>query len=88
MKSLVSQHALGKPLPTVLHPPCCIHPARHLSTPCTPLFFAASMPMIKRHQMVYALLDDEIKAGLHALTMSTKTPAEIEKASAAKEAKA
>uniref|UniRef100_A0A7R9YUE1 Bola-like protein n=1 Tax=Chlamydomonas euryale TaxID=1486919 RepID=A0A7R9YUE1_9CHLO len=34
------------------------------------------MPMIKRHQLIYSLLDEEIKAGVHALTMSTKTPTE------------
>ena len=34
--------------------------------------------MIKRHQLVYGLLDEEIKGGVHALTMSTRTPAEAE----------
>ena len=35
-----------------------------------------SMPMLKRHQLIYGLLDAELKAGVHALTMSTKTPGE------------
>jgi|LauGreDrversion2_5_1035112.scaffolds.fasta_scaffold553632_1 BolA protein len=38
-----------------------------------------SMPMIKRHQLIYSLLDAEIKDGVHALTMSTKTPEEAAK---------
>ena len=32
--------------------------------------------LVQRHQMVYKLLDDEIKAGVHALSMETKTPQE------------
>lgn len=32
--------------------------------------------LVQRHQMIYKLLDDEIKAGVHALSMETKTPAE------------
>lgn len=32
--------------------------------------------LVQRHQMVYQLLDEEIKAGVHALSMTTKTPAE------------
>ena len=32
--------------------------------------------MLKRHQLVYGLLDEEIKGGVHALTMSMLTPAE------------
>jgi BolA protein len=32
--------------------------------------------MLKRHQLVYGLLDEELKSGVHALTMSTKTPEE------------
>ncbi|GAX75365.1 hypothetical protein CEUSTIGMA_g2809.t1 [Chlamydomonas eustigma] len=35
-----------------------------------------TMPMLKRHQLVYGLLDEELKSGVHALTMSTKTPEE------------
>ncbi len=33
--------------------------------------------LVQRHQMVYRLLDDEIKAGVHALSMETKTPGEV-----------
>ncbi|KAF6255926.1 bola-like protein-domain-containing protein [Scenedesmus sp. NREL 46B-D3] len=32
--------------------------------------------LVQRHQMMYKLLDDEIKAGVHALSMDTKTPKE------------
>lgn len=32
--------------------------------------------LVKRHQMIYQLLDEELKAGLHALSINTKTPAE------------
>ena len=32
--------------------------------------------LVQRHQMIYKLLDDEIKAGVHALSMETKTPEE------------
>jgi BolA protein len=32
--------------------------------------------LVQRHQMMYRLLDDEIKAGVHALSMDTKTPKE------------
>lgn len=31
---------------------------------------------VKRHQMVYQLLDEEIQAGVHALSMSTTAPDE------------
>jgi stress-induced morphogen len=33
--------------------------------------------LVQRHQMMYQLLDDEIKAGVHALSMDTKTPKEV-----------
>ncbi|GLC44412.1 BolA-like protein 1 [Pleodorina starrii] len=36
----------------------------------------AGVPLVKRHQLIYGLLADEFKAGLHALSMTTKTPAE------------
>lgn len=32
--------------------------------------------LVQRHQILYRLLDDEIKAGVHALSMETKTPTE------------
>jgi BolA protein len=32
--------------------------------------------LVQRHQMMYRLLDEEIKAGVHALSMDTKTPTE------------
>jgi len=40
--------------------------------------FEGKMP-VARHRMVYALLDTEIKDGLHALSLKTKTPAEADK---------
>ncbi|KAL0087225.1 bola-like protein-domain-containing protein [Phycomyces blakesleeanus] len=36
-------------------------------------------PLMKRHRLVYALLDHELKTGLHALVLKTKTNAEYEK---------
>ena len=36
------------------------------------------LPIIKRHKLVYACVNDEIASGeLHALTIVAKTPAEI-----------
>lgn len=36
------------------------------------------LSMIKRHQLVYACVNDEIQSGaLHALTIKAKTPAEM-----------
>ena len=40
------------------------------------------VPLVKRHQLVYSLLDEEFKAGLHALNITAKTPKEIEKVAA------
>ena len=34
------------------------------------------MPRVRRHQAVYALLDQEMKQGVHALALHTFTPAE------------
>ena len=34
-----------------------------------------------RHRLIYVLLDDEIRGGLHALTITSRTPAEWEKSS-------
>lgn len=33
---------------------------------------------VKRHRLVYGALKEELSAGLHALALKTKTPAEIE----------
>jgi len=38
-----------------------------------------TMPLIKRHQMIYEILAKEMKNGIHALTMHTLTQAEYEK---------
>jgi len=32
--------------------------------------------MVQRHQAVYRVLDEELQAGLHALTLQTLTPGE------------
>ncbi|KAK8948264.1 hypothetical protein KSP40_PGU004445 [Platanthera guangdongensis] len=32
--------------------------------------------LVKRHRMVYSLLDDELKTGLHAVSIVAKTPQE------------
>jgi BolA protein len=34
---------------------------------------------VARHRQVYALLEQEIKDGVHALSLKTKTPAEAER---------
>ncbi|KAF5831469.1 bola-like protein-domain-containing protein [Dunaliella salina] len=36
------------------------------------------LPLVKRQRLVYSLLGDEFNAGLHALSLHTKTPAEVE----------
>lgn len=33
---------------------------------------------MQRHRMIYAALSDEFAAGLHALSLKTKTPAEVQ----------
>ena len=45
--------------------------------------FEGKLP-VARHRMVYELLDQEIKDGVHALSLETKTPAEAEEAKTAK----
>ncbi len=37
--------------------------------------FAGKLP-VARHRLIYDLLKDELAAGLHALQLKTKTPAE------------
>ena len=36
----------------------------------------AGKPLIARHRLIYGALAEELQAGLHALQLSTKTPAE------------
>ena len=36
----------------------------------------AGKPLIARHRLIYAALSEELQAGLHALQLTTKTPAE------------
>ncbi|KAH7909040.1 bola-like protein-domain-containing protein [Hygrophoropsis aurantiaca] len=38
---------------------------------------------VQRHRMIYAALTDELSQGLHALSLSTKTPEEVQKATGA-----
>lgn len=38
--------------------------------------------MMQRHRMIYAALSEELKNGLHALSLNTKTEAELLKAKA------
>jgi BolA protein len=35
--------------------------------------------LVGRHRLIYTLLDDEIRGGLHALAITSRTPAEWEK---------
>ena len=37
--------------------------------------------LVGRHRLIYTLLDDEIRGGLHALAITSRTPAEWEKTS-------
>ncbi|EKX36286.1 hypothetical protein GUITHDRAFT_79024, partial [Guillardia theta CCMP2712] len=37
------------------------------------------LSLVKRHQMVYALLNEQFQQGLHALNIVAKTPQEVEK---------
>ena len=39
--------------------------------------FEGKMP-VARHRMVYSILDAELKDGVHALSLKTKTPAEAD----------
>ena len=50
----------------------------HFKVYCVSEAFAG-MNMVARHRLVYGLLDQEIKDGVHALSLKTKTPSEAEK---------
>ncbi|CAI0462189.1 unnamed protein product [Linum tenue] len=34
--------------------------------------------LVKRHRLIYCLLQEELQSGLNALTIVAKTPAEVE----------
>lgn len=34
-------------------------------------------PLVQRHRMVYSLLEDEFRSGLHALSVKAYTPDEV-----------
>ncbi|CAB3367783.1 Hypothetical predicted protein [Cloeon dipterum] len=36
------------------------------------------MPLIKRHKLIYGLLEEELASGVHALAIEAKTPAQWE----------
>jgi len=38
--------------------------------------------LLERHRLVYGVLSDEMRDGIHALTITSRTPAEWEKTSA------
>lgn len=40
-----------------------------------------AMPLVKRHQLVYSIVEEEIKGGVHAFSMTTKTPKEAARSS-------
>jgi BolA protein len=46
-------------------------------TVVSPAFEGKSL--VERHRLVYALLDDEMRGGVHALAVTSRTPAEWEK---------
>ena len=52
-------------------------PSRYMAVYVSERF--AGMTPIKRHRMVNAILQKEFDDGLHALQLSTKTPAEWER---------
>lgn len=39
----------------------------------------AGQRLVQRHKMVYSILDHELKTGVHALALKTKTPEEVAK---------
>ncbi len=39
----------------------------------------AGKRLVQRHKMVYSILDHELKTGVHALALKTKTPDEMTK---------
>jgi len=39
-------------------------------------------PLLERHRLVYDALGDEMRAGLHALTITSRTPGEWQKSGA------
>lgn len=67
------------PPPPQIFPP---HPFPSPARPCRLEVTSdgfAGLGQVKRHQLVYGLLGEEFAAGLHALSMTTKTTAEVAK---------
>lgn len=61
---------------------CCVLPFPFASLASLPSVFVVSdrfegVPTLQRHRMVNALLKEELAASVHALSLSTKTPKEV-----------
>ena len=50
--------------------PCCS------GLPCLPACRFEGLTSIKRHRLVYQILEAELRSPVHALSLITKTPAE------------
>ena len=56
-----------------LRPP---RPAHPLPAPHAPRCRFEGLTSIKRHRLVYSILEEELRSPVHALSLITKTPAE------------
>lgn len=80
---LMQRHILSMPLLYALPYQCCV--ALLLLT-CACLCSVQVVSdafsgkcLVQRHKMVYSILDHELKTGVHALALKTKTPEEAAK---------